>query len=188
VRLQLYKNQTIGTNFLTLSTSFDLKIVYLIRHAKSSWEDPSLPDSKRPLNHRGLRDAPFMAKLLSDKGVEPDLLLSSPANRALTTANFFAAAFDFSPASIVQNEDIYEALPKDILRIITNLPPENNTVLLFGHNPTFTSIANHFTPDDYIDNVPTCGIVKIEAMIDDWKSFTKKGKVTAFHYPKQFFK
>jgi len=165
-----------------------LKIVYLIRHAKSSWENPALTDFQRPLNPRGLRDAPFMAKLLRDKGVEPDLLVSSPANRALTTATFFADAFGVKPEEIVRKADIYEAYPSDILQIIAELPTESAVVLLFGHNPTFTSIANHFTPDEFIDNIPTCGIVKIEAATDDWKTFGSTGKATAFHFPKQFFK
>ncbi len=165
-----------------------MKIVYLIRHAKSSWENPALPDFQRPLNKRGLRDGPFMAQLLRDKGVKPDLLVSSPANRAMTTATLFAEAFDIRPEDIVRKDNIYEAYPSDILQIIAELPTESNIVLLFGHNPTFTSIANHFTPDEFIDNVPTCGIVKIEAMTEDWKTFSSEGKATAFHFPKQFFK
>ena len=77
-----------------------MKKLFLVRHAKSSWADPSLADLDRPLNKRGLRDAPFMAKLLKGRGVQPDRILSSPANRAFTTASYFAEALDIPSKEI----------------------------------------------------------------------------------------
>lgn len=164
-----------------------MKTVYIIRHAKSSWSDSSLKDIERPLNKRGYRDAPFMANLLSGKGVKPDRLISSPANRAYTTATYFAEAFHISKPSIDIRKTIYEAYPEDILDLVEHLANEWQTVCIFGHNPTFTSFANLFT-NNYIANVPTCGIVRIDADVERWEQFSvDTAKVTEFHYPKQYF-
>jgi phosphohistidine phosphatase len=164
-----------------------MKTVFLIRHAKSSWKDSSLADIERPLNKRGFRDAPFMANLLRSSGVKPDRLISSPANRAYTTATYFAEAFAIPKPAIDIRKAIYMAYPEDILEMITGFSNSWNTVCLFGHNPTFTGVANVFT-SDHIANVPTCGIVQIEATIDSWESFSPKtAQVAAFHFPKQYF-
>ena len=164
-----------------------MKTVYFIRHAKSSWDDPTLSDIKRPLNKRGLRDAPFMAKLLKNKGIQADLIISSPANRALTTAKYFADEMNIAPENIDVEHEIYGAYPEDVLQMLTQVDTSVNTVLIFGHNPTFTSIINRFT-QDYIANVPTCGIVKVEANIEHWKDFSETtGVQTEFYFPKQYF-
>lgn len=166
-----------------------MKTIYLIRHAKSSWDDPSLRDVERPLNKRGFRDAPFMAKLLfaKDNNIQVDRLVSSPANRAFTTATFFAKALGLDESDIQKESQIYEAYPRDILNLINQLPNDLNTVLLFGHNPTFTSLANLFS-SDYIANIPTCGIVQLKATVDSWKDFNQQtAHLAAFYYPKQYF-
>lgn len=166
-------------------TFASMRTLFLIRHAKSSWDNPGLRDFDRPLNKRGLHDAPQMAKTLVKQGVKPDLLVSSPAKRALTTALFFAENFDIADEAVVREERIYEASPREILRIISQLPDSAQTVLLFGHNPTFTEVANHFT-DDFIDNIPTCGIVQIESKADSWKEFSESdATVTACFFPKE---
>ncbi|MDZ4681434.1 MAG: histidine phosphatase family protein [Saprospiraceae bacterium] len=163
-----------------------MKTIYFVRHAKSSWGHPTLRDIERPLEERGLRDAPFMAKVLKSEGAEPDLLLSSPATRAYSTALYFADAFEIDRRDVQLEPRIYEAFAEDILDIISKLPDEAHTVLLFGHNPTFTTIANRFS-NKYIDNVPTCGIFKVEAKVNSWKEFKAPAAVlTAFHYPKQY--
>ena len=164
-----------------------MKTVYLIRHAKSSWDDPRLQDVARPLNERGLRDAPFMAKMLRAKGAQVDQILSSPANRAFATAAFFAEAFGIAEKDIHVLHRIYEAFPETIVKLIQGLEPTQNTVFLFGHNPTLTAVANLFT-HKHIDNIPTCGIVRIDAAIDDWGAFLyPAATMTEFHYPKQYF-
>ncbi len=165
-----------------------MKNVYFIRHAKSSWDDSSLDDIERPLSSRGLRDAPFMAKLLKGKNVQPDLIISSPANRALTTAKYFAKEMGFPSEDIVVKNKIYEAYPEDIIQVIKNVNDDVNTLMVFGHNPTFTSVINRFT-ENYIPNVPTCGIAKIEADINSWSEFTESNALqTEYYYPKQYFK
>ncbi|MEM6964115.1 MAG: histidine phosphatase family protein [Bacteroidota bacterium] len=163
-----------------------MKTVYFIRHAKSSWEDPGLMDIERPLNKRGFRDAPFMAKLMKGKEIQPDKLISSPANRAFTTATYFAKALDIPEQAIVVRKEIYHAYPEEVLSLIRNLDNADAIVYLFGHNPCFTSLANQFSKN-YIPNVPTCGIVKVEADVDRWSDFEQQGILTAFHYPKQYF-
>jgi phosphohistidine phosphatase len=163
-----------------------MKTLFLIRHAKSSWEHPGIRDFDRPLNERGQTDAPRMAQLLVKEGVKPDLLVSSPAKRALSTAIFFAHAFGLTEVQIMQEKNIYEAFPQEILRIISGLPDSAQTVLLFGHNPTLTEVANRFIEDDYIDNLPTCGIVKITSDAPNWSSFYEgNAKMIACLFPKE---
>jgi len=144
-----------------------MRILYLIRHAKSSWEHPGLRDFDRPLNERGHRDAPQMARFLKKNGVQPDLIVSSPAKRALTTARYFAEVFGIPETSIIQEANIYEASTHDILDIIRQLPDNIEVAFLFGHNPTFTDVANHFS-EEYIDNIPTCGIARLESKAAHW--------------------
>ena len=161
-----------------------MRTLYLIRHAKSSWDNPGLRDFNRPLNERGQRDAPLMAALIAKMGIKPDLIVSSPARRAITTAQFFADAMGIADEDIVRNQDIYEAYPQEILRLISELPESAETVFMFGHNPTFTDVANRFS-DDFIENIPTCGIVRIESPADSWRSFYEgNARVNAQYFPK----
>ncbi|MCC7506401.1 MAG: histidine phosphatase family protein [Saprospiraceae bacterium] len=159
--------------------------LYLIRHAKSSWEQPGLRDINRPLNERGMRDAPRMARFLLDTGAAPDLIVSSPAKRAYSTALYFAETFGIKDEDIQIVPDIYEASASDIMRIVSALPDSAQTVFLFGHNPTLTDVANRFT-DTFILNVPTCGIVKIDSTAPDWKGFyDNNARISACFFPKE---
>ncbi len=163
-----------------------MRTLYLIRHAKSSWGNPGLRDHDRPLNERGLHDAPKMAQLLAEQGIKPDLLVSSPAKRALTTALYFAEAFKIEGIEVLREAKIYEAFPHEILSIISDLPESAQTVALFGHNPTFTEVANRFMENDFIENIPTCGIVKISSSADPWREFYEgNSKVAACYFPKE---
>ncbi|MCB0572915.1 MAG: histidine phosphatase family protein [Phaeodactylibacter sp.] len=164
-----------------------MKTIYFVRHAKSSWDNPTLRDIDRPLNKRGLRDAPFMAKLIKSKGVRPGLLVSSPAVRAITTARFFAEALGIDKGQIEQDKRVYEAYPEDILEIVQEFSDDCSVAFLFGHNPTLTTVANMFA-EDYIANLPTCSVVQVDADIDSWQGFREgKGRISGFFYPKQFF-
>jgi phosphohistidine phosphatase len=163
-----------------------LRKLYLIRHAKSNWDSPGLRDFERPLDQRGLHDAPLMADFLVKRGVLPDLIVSSPAKRAMTTAQFFVSAFDLSSTQLTFNKNIYEAFTTTLLKIISGLPDDANVVLMFGHNPTFTDVANTFT-DDFIGNVPTCGIVEISSeTAKSWTEFSElNARVTGCFFPKE---
>ncbi len=164
-----------------------MKTVYFIRHAKSSWDDMSLRDSERPLNKRGYRDAPFMAKLFKAKELKPDIIYSSPAVRAYTTAKFFAEALEVDLESIQVDGDLYLGNEDYIISQINALDDKIETVCFFGHNPTTTNLANIFH-DSYLPNVPTSGIVKIQSKNSSWKNFSlKEAKFVEMHYPKQYF-
>ncbi len=163
-----------------------MKTVYFIRHAKSSWENPGLRDFDRPLNNRGLRDAPFMATVLRNKNVVIDRIITSPANRAKTTAGYFARALEVT--NFVEDEVIYEAYLQEVLNLVKSQSDDLNQIMVFGHNPTFTSIANLFSTT-YIANLPTCGIVKIEGEIESWSELSEEtASVVEIYFPKQYFK
>ncbi len=162
-----------------------MKTLYLIRHAKSSWSDTSLRDIDRPLNNRGERDAPNMAKRLKEKRVLPDMMLSSPANRALTTCKTFAHILDFSETKIEISKSLYHADEDTILEIIQNTPSFVNTLLVFGHNPGFTDFATALV-NERISNIPTTGIVGCTFPIKQWDEVQMgKGNLILFDYPKR---
>lgn len=165
-----------------------MKTLYLIRHAKSSWDDPDLGDFERPLNKRGKKDAPNMAKRLKEKRVTPDCMISSPATRAFDTCKEFAKILDFDKDKIKTDKRLYHADEDQILMVIRELKDrerdEEEVVLLFGHNPGLTEFANALT-NEYIDNIPTCGIVKVHLKIDRWKDASFGcGSLEFFDFPK----
>ena len=164
-----------------------MKTVYFVRHAKSSWDNASIKDFDRPLNERGLRDAPEMGLKHTHLDAKIELIVSSPAKRAYTTATYFAAALGISPDQVISEPRLYEAMSEDVLEVISALSDDYDTVAIFGHNPTLTFIANLFT-EDFIDNVPTCGVFRVNANIPSWNQFGENsGRLTEFHFPKQFY-
>ncbi len=148
-----------------------MKTLILIRHAKSSWDHFGMKDIDRPLNERGHETAIKMSALLTTMIPEVDEILSSPAVRAFTTAQYFAKTYDIEKDVIVIHKKIYEAVPDDVIEIVNGLNDDAKTVVIFGHNPTFTYLANIFN-NDFIDNVPTCGICIIESISDHWADFS----------------
>jgi phosphohistidine phosphatase len=162
-----------------------MKTLFLVRHAKSSWKDSSIDDTDRPLNKRGKRDAPFMGELLKEKVVNPDLVISSPAKRASKTAQIIAEQIGYSKKDIIYAEEIYEASSRELVDFIKKIDDKYNSVMLFGHNPGFTML-NNFLSKQYIDNIPTCGIVALE-FNNTWKEIDKNtAKMIFFDYPKRY--
>ncbi len=160
-------------------------ILFLVRHAKSSWDHPGLPDFERPLNDRGHRDAPRMARFLQEMGLKPDLFVSSPAKRALSTAQYFAQIFGIPEKGILRDEDIYEASVSNILSVVRRLPESARMVFLFGHNPSLTDVANRFS-EDYISNIPTCGVVQLASDADRWAALDPSNtRVVNSFFPKE---
>jgi len=158
-----------------------MKTLYINRHAKSSWSDGNLRDFDRPLNNRGKRDAPFMAQVFFEKESRADLILSSPAKRAVSTAKFFAEKLN--SAHIELHENIYEASVQDLSSIVNEIEDKYSSAIMFGHNPGFSYLVQHFT-DDFI-SMPTCAIAKIEFDIDSWKETSKSlGRLVYLDYPK----
>lgn len=164
-----------------------MKKLYLVRHAKSSWSNPELRDYDRPLNKRGLRDAPFMGKLIKEKGIMPELLIASPARRALITAEYFADALGFQKKDIIRDEDMYEAGLRDILKVISEISNEIGSAMLFGHNPGLTDVCN-FIAGRHIDNIPTAAVVSLMLKISQWNDIEENTcELEFFEFPKKYF-
>lgn len=161
-----------------------MKTLYLVRHAKSSWDNANQSDHDRPLNQRGERDAPRMGKRLRKRGDQPEVIISSSAVRALTTASILATALDYPTSDISIEERLYGAEPEDVLSIIGNLDDGIHCAMLVGHNPTFTALINALGGCD-LDNVPTCGMAVLTFPIDSWKNMTTtQGTLVDFDFPK----
>ena len=162
-----------------------MKNLYLIRHAKSDWNDESKSDFDRSLNKRGEKAILTMAKALKEKKVMPDLILSSSAKRAKLTAKGLAKEIGYS-GEIKCIDELYMAEPETIHRLIKEVDIMYDTLFIVGHNPETTELSNLMV-NDYIDNVPTLGIVALHLPIDDWKEFKiRKSKMQFFIYPKMF--
>ncbi|MEM1157188.1 MAG: histidine phosphatase family protein [Verrucomicrobiota bacterium] len=160
-----------------------MKRLIVIRHAKSSWDSPGQDDFQRPLNTRGLRDAPLAAERLEQflngqfVGVQ-----SSPAERAKQTAEILTEPL--SCQDIVWNEDIYLCAPATWLEIIQLGDNDLQTSITIGHNPGATTLVNRLT-SSRIDNMPTCAIVAIEFEVDQWNAVDWGiGQLVWFDYPK----
>jgi len=162
-----------------------MKTLVLIRHAKSDWNDSSLSDFDRPLNSRGIRDAPLMAEVIDNLGIKPDFIISSAANRARTTARIFAIHFDLSDSRILEDPAIYRGNYKDYINFIIDTDNHHDNILLFGHNPEISVTASHLL-ENFYDHVPTCGCICIDFDIDDWAHIESgKSKLRFFEYPKK---
>ncbi len=159
----------------------------LIRHAKSDWSTPGQQDFDRPLNERGKRDAPVMGQRLKDKGLVPDLILSSPAKRAATTARLIADATGYGRDNIQWIDRLYHCSAHTFEDVIltAGIPDEVKTVFLFAHNPGITHFANETTEAWQIDNIPTCGVVALTFDAAGWSDYTSvKHSLLFFDYPK----
>jgi phosphohistidine phosphatase len=161
-----------------------MKTLVIIRHAKSSWDYPTLSDFERPLNDRGLRDAPRMGKRLDEKEIIPDLMLSSPAKRALTTCHYFADALQCPSTCIRTESSLYHASEETILKIIKSLENTSDIIFLFGHNPGLTDFVNKIS-NSHIQNIPTCGMAGISFNALRWREITwGSGELIFFDFPK----
>ena len=159
--------------------------IMLVRHAKSSWDDPGLRDFDRPLNGRGFRDAPEMGKRLARRNYKADVIISSPAVRAITTAEIIAGETGVEEGDILREPAIYEAGLDALVNVVTGIDDSYECVMLVGHNPGFTDLCNYLG-NAGIDNLPTCGMAQIEFHVDTWKAVTMYGgKLVSFDYPKK---
>jgi len=163
-----------------------MKILYLVRHAKSSWEDIFQDDFDRPLNERGRKDAPRMAKRLKERDIIPDLLLTSPAERALSTCMIMAERAGYPSSSILKDQRLYHASDEQLLKIVHELNDASDEVMIFCHNPGLTEFVNRLVREPLTDNVPTCGVVCIKLPVTSWKEVRwKNGDVRFYDYPKK---
>lgn len=159
------------------------KELLIIRHAKSDWDNLNLRDFDRPLNKRGHRSAPEMAKRLVNQQIKPGLIVSSPALRAITTAKYFAEAWSISEEDIVQESSIYEASRGTLLNLINGFDEQFNKIAVFGHNPGLTDLINYL--DGHIYEMPTCGVCYMQFPFESWAEISEAtAKVLLFDYPK----
>nr|WP_255414659.1 histidine phosphatase family protein [Candidimonas sp. SYP-B2681] len=136
-----------------------------MRHAKSDHHTaPS--DEERPLNDRGIREATKMGRRLAKKNPRPDLLVSSPAVRAMTTARIIAQEMGYQLTDIAVNDTLYDAETSDILMVVRNLDDQANVVMMFGHNPGLTDLVHDIWPP--ITHLPTCAVAEFSFEIDSW--------------------
>ncbi|MGV3687241.1 MAG: SixA phosphatase family protein [Daejeonella sp.] len=160
------------------------KQLLLVRHAKSDWNDIQLPDFKRPLNSRGKANAPEMARRLVKKNIIPEQIVSSSAVRAIATARYFAKELGIEESAIIQNREIYEAFPHELMSIINSLDNIYSFTALFGHNPGITNLVTSLCNKD-LYNIPTCGVALIRFPFDDWKMVSAgTGELAFYDYPK----
>jgi phosphohistidine phosphatase len=163
-----------------------MKRLYLMRHAKSDWNGYYVSDFERGLNKRGEKAAPMMGKILKEKNIKPDLIVSSPAKRAKITAEIIADKLGYNADKILFVPKIYEASVLDLFEVLHDLPDDVQSVLLVGHNPAMTGLINQISNVN-LDNLPTAAVIGIELPTDNWKSIQPRaGKFLFFEYPKKY--
>jgi phosphohistidine phosphatase len=164
-----------------------MKELYLIRHAKSSWDNPQLDDFDRPLNARGRRNAPFMGQLLYSQGIIFDLMIASPAVRTALTAEIIATETGYPLEKIAYEKRIYEGSLFTLMQIIHGIPDDYQRVAIIGHNDELTLVANALCLQPITDNIPTCGVAGLEFSVSSWKEIQNhSGKCRCFEYPKKY--
>lgn len=162
-----------------------MKQLLLVRHGKAENQNPGQKDIERALTREGHQDAPDMANRFIEKGILPELLISSTANRALTTAKHFGKVWDIGQGGLSTKDSIYEAGVTELLKVVTFLDNQYSRIALFGHNPGFTEFANYLSDAD-IYNIPPAGMVWIEFPFNDWAMISKgTGTLLLFDYPRQ---
>jgi len=162
-----------------------MKTIYLVRHAKSDWGSAFTADFDRTLNDRGMKSAPLMASVLQKKNIVPELIISSPANRALTTAELFCDILGYPKEQILKRIEIYEGGTRQLLNIIHEIDDSIETAMLFGHNPTITQFSN-LLAGNHMENMVTCGVVRIDMEIKSWKdAASDTGQLVWYEFPKK---
>jgi phosphohistidine phosphatase len=162
-----------------------VKRLTILRHAKSSRSDDRLADRERLLSQRGERDAPQMGKRLARHGLKPDLILSSPAVRARQTAERVALALNYRADDIRYDAALYLASPGDLLEVLANVNDGIDELILVGHNPGMTQLANMMLAELKLNNLPTAGAVAIDTGVPSWGQIDAGAFSLRFYdYPK----
>jgi len=160
-----------------------MKKLFIIRHAKSSWKEENLDDFDRPLKKRGKKNASYMGEMLKEKHILPDIILSSPAIRAKTTADIIAKKVNYSK-DILFNKNIYESNEATLHNLLREFNNKNKIAFLVAHNPELNMLADYYV--GFNENIPTCGIIEIEFDCKKWQDITPfNAKLISFEYPKK---
>jgi phosphohistidine phosphatase len=164
-----------------------MKTLLIMRHAKSSWADSSLSDFERPLNERGQRDAPRMGQWLIEHELVPQLIISSPANRAKTTAEIVAQNADYG-GDIQFREQLYHGTPRDYVSVLKLVSATNEVVMVVGHNPGLENLVERLTGD--FERMPTSAIAQIKCQLTDWNTIAANGsnELVDVWRPKEIFR
>ena len=160
-----------------------MKQLLLIRHAKSSWNQPELPDFERPLNKRGKKSAVRMGQLLFSENMIPDMILSSTARRAVQTTEILAEISGFD-GEIIYNHNLYQGWPDDYFRALGNISDQANSVAVIGHNPAIEELLNLLTDEN--PRMPTAALAYLKVPITNWKQLTDEteGELIGIWYPR----
>jgi len=162
-----------------------MKTLVLIRHAKSSWKFPELKDVERPLKKRGLKEAPLMGNVLKDLPITPDCILSSPAVRALTTAQLIAGEYGMDASKVMTLPGLYMEPASKLLEAIHTIGNEYNVVFFVGHNPGLHDLAVSLSGEN-IENLPTGGAFGLEFHCETWEEAGRENaKKIFFEFPKK---
>lgn len=164
-----------------------MKTLYLVRHAKSSWDDQFTTDHDRPLNERGYRNAPQIGAYLAARAPMPDLIVSSTANRAATTARLIAEQWQY-PVENIQEKNLLYWFDYDMQHLVSMVQDTPDTVkslMMTGHNPTFTHLTNYFLKRHQFDELPTCAVVCLVFDTDSWTNVSEIAAQLQWHiFPK----
>jgi phosphohistidine phosphatase len=162
-----------------------MKILYLARHAKSSWENMNLSDIERPLNQRGLSDAPKMGDVLKKLAVKPDLIVCSPSKRTKDTLAQYIEKIGYPKDRIEYIPDLYEASCSTLLSLIKQQPDSIDSLMVVGHNQGLTELHNELC-DHFIENIPTSGVVALKFDVEKWMQIKPNyAQMEFFEYPKK---
>ncbi len=156
-----------------------MKTLYIVRHAKSSWDHPGLGDDQRPLLEKGKKRTKYVTEYLVENNIRPGLILSSYATRAFETAKLFANSLNYPEDKIIVSRSLYHGNLDTLTDYFFEISDDIESLMMFGHNPTFTYFANMFL-DTSIDNLPTSGVVCVEFMTDKWEEVLSAKKRTKF--------
>lgn len=156
-----------------------MKTLYIVRHAKSSWDHPGLGDDQRPLLEKGRKRTKYVIDYFLKKKIKPDLIISSHAVRAFETARIFAIGLNYPEDNIIVSKGMYHGDLDNLYNYFFDLSDDLESLMMVGHNPTFTYFANKFL-DKTIDNLPTSGVVCIEFETDKWEEVINAEKKTKF--------
>ena len=163
-----------------------MKTLFIMRHAKSSWNYPERSDYDRPLNARGKRDAPRMGEYLRQEGLTPDRILTSSAKRARKTADKVAKSCGYA-GKVKKLDAFYDAVPGVYFEVLQALPDRYQRVMVVGHNPTMERLVNHLT--GHVERMPTAALAQIELPIQHWDVFDlyTEGTLVNLWTPKTLF-
>jgi phosphohistidine phosphatase len=161
-----------------------MKTLFLVRHAKSSWEDAAVPDKERTLTERGKRDAPGMGKRLAKRDVKPELILSSPARRAFATAKIIAKSLGYKLKNIVVDDRLYPGAADELLNSIHRLDKQLDRVMIVGHNPALADLAHRLSSE--IHRMPTCAVAEFRFDVKAWSMVDTSSLATVrLEHPKK---